>query len=131
MPAAQCRAAASIGSHCGAHTFPYVDTARSDAVIEHEATTTRISEERLFYCQQRGIDPHRLNPAFGLPRDRSEWGFLITLLPSFPRWNAPVPVANALSIEVGFYLLMPGLLLVPVHLGWPSLQALHSCFPKG
>lgn len=46
-----------IGTHCGAHTFPYVDTARSDAVIEHEATTTRISEERLFYCQQRGIDP--------------------------------------------------------------------------
>ncbi len=46
-----------IGPHCGAHTFPYVDTARADAVVEHEATTTRISEERLFYCQQRGIDP--------------------------------------------------------------------------
>lgn len=46
-----------IGPDCGAHTFPYVDTARSDAVVEHEATTTRISEERLFYCQQRGIDP--------------------------------------------------------------------------
>ena len=46
-----------IGPHCGAHTFPYIDTARSDAMIEHEATTTRISEERLFYCQQRGIDP--------------------------------------------------------------------------
>ncbi|MEO7245046.1 MAG: Fe-S cluster assembly protein SufB [Rubrivivax sp.] len=46
-----------IGSHCGAHTFPYVDVARNDAVVEHEATTTRISEERLFYCQQRGIDP--------------------------------------------------------------------------
>lgn len=46
-----------IGSDCGAHTFPYVDTARGDAVVEHEATTTRISEERLFYCQQRGIDP--------------------------------------------------------------------------
>ncbi|GAB1387700.1 Fe-S cluster assembly protein SufB [Melaminivora sp.] len=46
-----------IGPHCGAHTFPYVDTARSDALVEHEATTTRISEERLFYCQQRGIDP--------------------------------------------------------------------------
>ena len=38
-------------------TYPYVDTARSDAVVEHEATTTRISEERLFYCQQRGIAP--------------------------------------------------------------------------
>ena len=46
-----------IGPHCGAHTFPYVDTARSDAVVEHEATTTRISEARLFYCEQRGIDP--------------------------------------------------------------------------
>jgi len=46
-----------IGPDCGAHTFPYIDTARSDALVEHEATTTRISEERLFYCQQRGIDP--------------------------------------------------------------------------
>ncbi|HEY0855988.1 MAG TPA: Fe-S cluster assembly protein SufB [Albitalea sp.] len=46
-----------IGPGCGAHTFPYVDAARDDAVVEHEATTTRISEERLFYCQQRGIDP--------------------------------------------------------------------------
>ncbi len=46
-----------IGGECGAHTFPYVDAMRDDAVVEHEATTTRISEERLFYCQQRGIDP--------------------------------------------------------------------------
>jgi len=46
-----------IGPNCGAHTYPYVDAARSDAVVEHEATTTRISEERLFYCQQRGLDP--------------------------------------------------------------------------
>ncbi|MEW6704073.1 MAG: Fe-S cluster assembly protein SufB [Pseudomonadota bacterium] len=46
-----------IGPHCGAHTYPYVDVARDDAVVEHEATTTRISEERLFYCQQRGIAP--------------------------------------------------------------------------
>ena len=44
-----------IGPDCGAHTFPYVETARADAVVEHEATTTRISEERLFYCRQRGI----------------------------------------------------------------------------
>jgi Fe-S cluster assembly protein SufB len=44
-----------IGPNCGAHTFPYVDAARDDAVVEHEATTTRISEERLFYCQQRGV----------------------------------------------------------------------------
>jgi Fe-S cluster assembly protein SufB len=46
-----------IGGHCGAHTFPYIEAARDDAVVEHEATTTRISEERLFYCQQRGIAP--------------------------------------------------------------------------
>ncbi|MCZ2291919.1 MAG: Fe-S cluster assembly protein SufB [Burkholderiales bacterium] len=45
-----------IGSHCGAHTFPTVDAARADAVVEHEATTTRISEERLFYARQRGLD---------------------------------------------------------------------------
>lgn len=45
-----------IGSDCGAHTFPYINAARGDSVVEHEATTTRISEERLFYCQQRGID---------------------------------------------------------------------------
>lgn len=44
-----------IGPDCGAHTFPYVEAARADAVVEHEATTTRISEERLFYCRQRGI----------------------------------------------------------------------------
>ncbi|HSN32695.1 MAG TPA: Fe-S cluster assembly protein SufB [Ideonella sp.] len=46
-----------IGGQCGAHTFPTVEAARDDAVVEHEATTTRISEERLFYCQQRGIEP--------------------------------------------------------------------------
>ena len=46
-----------IGGHCGAHTFPYVEGACADAVVEHEATTTRISEERLFYCQARGIEP--------------------------------------------------------------------------
>ena len=44
-----------IGDRCGAHTFPTIDAANGDAVVEHEATTTRISEERLFYCQQRGI----------------------------------------------------------------------------
>jgi Fe-S cluster assembly protein SufB len=45
-----------IGPNCGAHTFPYVEVARDDAVVEHEATTTRISEERLFYCRQRGLE---------------------------------------------------------------------------
>ncbi len=45
-----------IGADCGAHTFPTIDAMRADAVVEHEATTTRISEERLFYCGQRGLD---------------------------------------------------------------------------
>ena len=46
-----------IGDKCAAHTVPYVDVKNPTAKVEHEATTTRISEERLFYCQQRGIDP--------------------------------------------------------------------------
>lgn len=44
-----------LSSHCGAHTFPYIDTMNSTAVVEHEATTSKISEDQLFYCNQRGI----------------------------------------------------------------------------
>ncbi|MDE7153120.1 MAG: Fe-S cluster assembly protein SufB [Muribaculaceae bacterium] len=44
-----------LGSNCGAHTFPYVDVLNPTAVVEHEATTSKISEEQLFYCNQRGI----------------------------------------------------------------------------
>ena len=44
-----------LGSHCGAHTFPYMDVQNDTAVIEHEATTSKISEDQLFYCNQRGI----------------------------------------------------------------------------
>ena len=44
-----------LSSTCGAHTFPYIDSRCPDAIVEHEATTSRISEEQLFYCQQRGI----------------------------------------------------------------------------
>ncbi|MCD7970869.1 MAG: Fe-S cluster assembly protein SufB [Alistipes sp.] len=44
-----------IGDRCGAHTFPYIDTANSSAVVEHEATTSKISEDQLVYCNQRGI----------------------------------------------------------------------------
>ncbi len=44
-----------LGSHCGAHTFPYVDIMNDTAVVEHEATTSKISEDQLFYCNQRGI----------------------------------------------------------------------------
>ena len=44
-----------IGDKCGAHTFPYSDILNDTAVIEHEAMTSKISEDQLFYCQQRGI----------------------------------------------------------------------------
>lgn len=44
-----------IGSDCGAHTFPVIDAAGTSAVIEHEATTSKIGEDQLFYCNQRGI----------------------------------------------------------------------------
>lgn len=44
-----------LGSECGAHTFPYMDIHNDSAVVEHEATTSKISEDQLFYCQQRGI----------------------------------------------------------------------------
>lgn len=45
-----------MGDKCGAHTFPYIETANSSAQIEHEATTSKIGEDQIFYCLQRGID---------------------------------------------------------------------------
>ena len=44
-----------LGSNCGAHTFPYMDIHNPSAIVEHEATTSKISEDQLFYCNQRGI----------------------------------------------------------------------------
>ena len=44
-----------LGSNCGAHTFPYMDVHNDTAIFEHEATTSKISEDQLFYCNQRGI----------------------------------------------------------------------------
>jgi len=44
-----------IGKGCGAHTFPYIEVSNPTAVVEHEATTSRIGEDQLFYCLQRGI----------------------------------------------------------------------------
>jgi len=44
-----------IGKHCGAHTFPYIEVKNPDAVVEHEATTSKISDDQLFYCRSRGI----------------------------------------------------------------------------
>ena len=46
-----------IGSTCGAHTFPVIKSENPTAVVEHEATTSKISEDQLFYCNQRGIGP--------------------------------------------------------------------------
>lgn len=46
-----------LGEQCGAHTFPYIEVKNSSAKVEHEASTSRIGEEQLFYCRQRGIAP--------------------------------------------------------------------------
>ena len=46
-----------IGKDCGAHTFPVIQSQNPAAVVEHEATTSKISEDQLFYCNQRGIGP--------------------------------------------------------------------------
>lgn len=45
-----------LSSTCGAHTFPYIESKQPDSIVEHEATTSKISDEQLFYCRQRGID---------------------------------------------------------------------------
>lgn len=45
-----------VGDLCGAHTFPYIDIENSSAHVEHEATTSKIGEDQIFYCMQRGID---------------------------------------------------------------------------
>lgn len=48
-----------LGDKCGAHTFPYIKVDNKSSVIEHEATTSKISEDQLFYCNQRGISTER------------------------------------------------------------------------
>jgi Fe-S cluster assembly protein SufB len=45
-----------LGDKCGAHTFPYIEVKNKSAVVEHEATTSKIGEDQIFYCNQRGID---------------------------------------------------------------------------
>lgn len=45
-----------LGDRCGAHTFPYIHNENASSIVEHEATTSKISEDQLFYCKQRGID---------------------------------------------------------------------------
>ena len=48
-----------IGNECGAHTFPYIETKNKSAQIEHEATTSKIGEDQIFYCNQRGIETEK------------------------------------------------------------------------
>jgi Fe-S cluster assembly protein SufB len=48
-----------MGDKCGAHTFPYIEAKNSTAKIEHEATTSKIGEDQIFYCNQRGIDTEK------------------------------------------------------------------------
>ena len=45
-----------LGDKCGAHTFPYLEVDNRSAIVEHEATTSKIGEDQIFYCNQRGID---------------------------------------------------------------------------
>ena len=45
-----------LGNNCGAHTFPYIDIENKSSMVEHEATTSKIGEDQIFYCLQRGID---------------------------------------------------------------------------
>lgn len=48
-----------MGNNCGAHTFPYIEVKNNSAKVEHEATTSKIGEDQLFYCNQRGIDTEK------------------------------------------------------------------------
>ena len=45
-----------MGNKCGAHTVPYIKNKNSTSTVEHEATTSKISEDQLFYCNQRGLN---------------------------------------------------------------------------
>jgi Fe-S cluster assembly protein SufB len=48
-----------MGDQCGAHTFPYINIENKGAHVEHEATTSKIGEDQIFYCQQRGISAEK------------------------------------------------------------------------
>lgn len=48
-----------IGDKCGAHTFPYIESSNPSAIVEHEATTSKVSDDQLFLCQQRGLDKEK------------------------------------------------------------------------
>src|SRR5256886_5291616 len=48
-----------MGDKCGAHTFPYIEIKDKSGIVEHEATTSKIGEDQIFYCKQRGIDTEK------------------------------------------------------------------------
>ncbi|MFT5518511.1 MAG: Fe-S cluster assembly protein SufB [Glaciecola sp.] len=48
-----------IGDRCGAHTFPYIESRNPSAIVEHEATTSKVSDDQMFLCQQRGLDSEK------------------------------------------------------------------------
>lgn len=48
-----------IGDQCGAHTFPYIENKNADSILEHEATTSKVSDDQMFLCQQRGMDAEK------------------------------------------------------------------------
>lgn len=48
-----------IGDQCGAHTFPYIESSNPSAIVEHEATTSKVSDDQMFLCQQRGLDAEK------------------------------------------------------------------------
>jgi Fe-S cluster assembly protein SufB len=48
-----------LGNRCGAHTFPYMEAASKSAILEHEATTSKIGDDQLFYCNQRGLSTEK------------------------------------------------------------------------
>ncbi len=48
-----------IGDRCGAHTFPYIESRNPSAIVEHEATTSKVSDDQMFLCRQRGLDPEK------------------------------------------------------------------------
>ena len=83
-----------IGDQCGAHTVPYIEAKNSTAQFEHEATTSKISDDQLFYCLQRGIPEEE---AIALAND-SEFG----LCSSIWSQDAERAVALARRIEAGY-----------------------------
>ncbi|CUS49157.1 MAG: Fe-S cluster assembly protein SufB [Idiomarinaceae bacterium HL-53] len=48
-----------IGDRCAAHTFPYIESSNPSAIVEHEASTSKVSDDQMFLCQQRGLDPEK------------------------------------------------------------------------